>query len=546
VESSSPNYPAKTAILNSPCFDLSGQNGTQLSFAYHMYGASMGTLDLQVSTDGGNSWTSEWNLSGDQGDQWSTASVDLGAYSGSTISLRYVGTTSTSYRSDMAVDDISLSNNSCNATITSFPYSESFESNLGDWEQSTNDDFDWTRKSGSTSSNATGPTSASDGSFYAYIESSAPNYPAKTTILNSPCFDLSGQSDMLLSFAYHMYGTSMGTLDLQVSTDGGNSWTSEWNLSGDQGNQWSTVSVDLGAYSGSTISLRYVGTTSTSYRSDMAVDDIALVENPCNTLVSSFPYSESFESNLGNWEQSTADDFNWTRKSGSTTSNATGPTSASDGTFYAYVESSAPNYPAKTTILISPCFNLSGQLGTNLNFAYHMYGSSMGTLDLQVSSNGGGTWTSVWSLSGDQGNQWFTANVNLNAYAGGVIQLRYVGTTSTSFRSDMAVDDISINVMENANDEQTDFVDILENSQNIEIYPNPANDYTILDISALDADEVDISVLDMLGKEVYNTGTVEGETNVKIPTNTLSPGSYMVIVRSNNQVTINKKLIVRQ
>lgn len=541
VESSSPNYPAKTTILNSPCFDLSGQNGTQLSFAYHMYGASMGTLDLQVSTDGGSSWTSEWSLSGDQGNQWSTATVDLGAYSGSTISLRYVGTTSTSYRSDMAVDDITLSESACNALITSFPYSESFESNLGDWQQDSSDDFDWTRKSGSTSSTSTGPAGAFAGTYYVYVESSSPNYPAKTTILNSPCFDLSGLSSPQLNFSYHMYGASMGTLDLQVSTDGGTSWTSEWSLSGDQGNQWSVASVDLAAYSGSTISLRYVGTTSTSYRSDMAVDDISLADNSCNAVVSSFPYTESFESSFGSWEQSTDDDFDWTRKSGSTSSTSTGPTSASDGSFYAYVESSSPNYPAKTTIMNSPCFNLSGQSGTSLSFSYHMYGASMGTLDLQVSSNGGGTWTSVWSLSGDQGNQWYTANVNLDAYAGSTLQLRYVGTTSTSYRSDMAVDDISLNVTQNANDD----VMIAEtNSSDIDIYPNPANEYTIVDISSIESDETNIVILDMLGKEIYSTTSVDEETRVRIPTNTFSPGSYMVIIISNTGETFNRKLIV--
>ena len=44
-------------------------------------------------------------------------------------------------------------------------YSESFEDGLGQFSQSTNDNFDWTRKSGSTPSFHTGPSSAADGSY---------------------------------------------------------------------------------------------------------------------------------------------------------------------------------------------------------------------------------------------------------------------------------------------------------------------------------------------------------------------------------------------
>ncbi len=38
----------------------------------------------------------------------------------------------------------------------------------------------------------------------------------------------------------------------------------------------------------------------------------------CNNTVSTFPYEESFEVSLGLWEQSGADDFDWTRYTGPT------------------------------------------------------------------------------------------------------------------------------------------------------------------------------------------------------------------------------------
>jgi chitodextrinase len=163
----------------------------------------------------------------------------------------------------------------CVGGITSFPYTEGFESGIGAWTQSTSDDMDWNVDASGTPSSSTGPSSATEGSNYLYIESSGngTGFPTKVGILNGPCFDLSAESASIFSFSYHMYGSSMGTLDLQASTDG-NAWTSLWSLSGDQGNAWSSANVDMSAYVGGTVTLRYVGTTSTSYRSDMAIDKL--------------------------------------------------------------------------------------------------------------------------------------------------------------------------------------------------------------------------------------------------------------------------------
>jgi len=53
-----------TAILESPCFDLSSQSSATFSFQNHMYGTSVGSLDLEVSTDSGTTWTTLWSDSG--------------------------------------------------------------------------------------------------------------------------------------------------------------------------------------------------------------------------------------------------------------------------------------------------------------------------------------------------------------------------------------------------------------------------------------------------------------------------------------------------
>jgi len=169
------------------------------------------------------------------------------------------------------------SSTSCSGAISSFPYNEGFESNFGDWSQGGGDDFNWTRRSGTTPSSNTGPSSAAAGSQYVYMESSAPNFSTKQAILVSPCFDLTGQNQAAFSFKYHMYGaTTMGNLNLAISSNNGSSWTTVWTRSGNQGNSWQDASVDLSSYAGSNVQLRFDGTTGTTWQGDMAIDAISI------------------------------------------------------------------------------------------------------------------------------------------------------------------------------------------------------------------------------------------------------------------------------
>lgn len=159
------------------------------------------------------------------------------------------------------------------------PYNESFESNLGAWTQASGDNLDWTRKSGGTPSNGTGPASAADGSNYLFVEASGngTGYPSKRAILNSPCFDLNDATAAVFSFKYHMYGAAnFGSLDVEASNDEGVTWTSIWNKSGNQGNSWETATIDLAAYLGSGLQLRFNRVTGNTWQADAAIDAISL------------------------------------------------------------------------------------------------------------------------------------------------------------------------------------------------------------------------------------------------------------------------------
>mgnify|MGYP003312422832 FL=1 len=69
----------------------------------------MGTLEVNVSTDGGLTWTNAWSLTGDQGDQWSLGLVDLSTYGSGQIAVEFHMATGTSFTSDACLDMIQFS-----------------------------------------------------------------------------------------------------------------------------------------------------------------------------------------------------------------------------------------------------------------------------------------------------------------------------------------------------------------------------------------------------------------------------------------------------
>ncbi|MCG8697022.1 MAG: choice-of-anchor J domain-containing protein, partial [Bacteroidales bacterium] len=446
IESSSPNYPQKQAIFNSPCFDLTAAENPVITFNYHMYGAAMGKLDLEISTDQSRTWQSIWNMSGDQTNAWHEAEVDLSAYEGMIVSMRFIGETGTSYTSDIAIDNINIFEGiPCNTIIKSYPYAQSFENSDMHWEQDTVEDIDWTVISGNTPSSNTGPTAASDGNKYYYVEASFGNNPNKMARFISPCFDLTQLTAPVFKFDYHMYGTDMGKLTVDVSTDGWQTWDRLFRKVGNQNDEWHTAEIDLGPYAGEIISIRFRGVTGAGYTSDIAIDNLLLMDaNNCNTLISNYPYLESFENTNTAWTQGIDDHMDWEFNSGTTPSNYTGPAAASEGSQYLFIESSYENNPNKAAAITSPCFNLMSATTPTLSFDYHMYGTSMGKLDVEVSTNQGNSWQLVWSKSGNQSNSWHTAEVDISSYAGQVVNIRFRGETGTSYTSDMAIDNVRI------------------------------------------------------------------------------------------------------
>ncbi|WP_367183348.1 choice-of-anchor B family protein [uncultured Aquimarina sp.] len=170
----------------------------------------------------------------------------------------------------------------------------------------------------------------------------------------------------------------------------------------------------------------------------------------CSSVVTSFPFNESFESSFGFWENAADDDLNWTRNSGGTPSTGTGPAAASDGNTYIYIEASGngTGYPNKSAVLNSPCLNFTNLTSPSLTFQYHMLGSAINNLIVEARIDNQGNWSSIFNRNGDQGSNWNAATIDLSSYSGEAsVQLRFsaiTGSGSQGWQSDIAIDDVNI------------------------------------------------------------------------------------------------------
>ncbi len=144
------------------------------------------------------------------------------------------------------------------------------------------DDHDWRLNNGTTPSGNTGPfrdfNPGADTGMYVYTEASnGCNFTA--TYLTSPCMDLTEMSQPRLTWRYHMFGFSMGSLHVDVLTNQGWQLDVKEERYGNLGDNWWKDSLDLEPYAGQIISVRFRGITGEDYASDMALDDINLFES---------------------------------------------------------------------------------------------------------------------------------------------------------------------------------------------------------------------------------------------------------------------------
>ena len=80
--------------------------------------------------------------------------------------------------------------------------------------------------------------------------------------------------------------------------------------------------------------------------------------------------------------------------------------------YYMYIETSAPRRSGDKARLISPKYPATSW--RCMTFFYHMYGSGIGTLNIYLKAQNQ-LGPSVWTESGDHGNQWNKGQATINS-----------------------------------------------------------------------------------------------------------------------------------
>ncbi|WP_452223453.1 M14 family zinc carboxypeptidase [Lacinutrix chionoecetis] len=228
---------------------------------------------------------------------------------------------------------------------------------------------------------------------------------------------------------------------------------------------------------------------------------------PCTgTSINSFPYVESFENTLGVWTDDTSDDFDWTVKQeendgNSTPSTGTGPSLASDGEYFIYIEASDPNFPSKTARLLSTCIDFTGRKNAAFNFDYHMFGGFIGVLTVDISLDNGASYVTLddYTLSGSQQTShtdaWKTQNVDLSLYDGQLIKLRLSATTSSNASNGWS-GDIALDKFEITSDLETDSAPPSAVCQNITVQLDSSGNATITAADVDGGSTDDVAIID--------------------------------------------------
>ncbi|XP_063404417.1 MAM domain-containing glycosylphosphatidylinositol anchor protein 2-like [Mytilus trossulus] len=137
------------------------------------------------------------------------------------------------------------------------------------------DSADWIKYYDKTPTEDTGPEGAKGGKYYMYIETSTMKSEGNARLMSSL---LTTDKQLCLSFYYHMFGDSIGELQVIISIVGSNQII--FRKSNSQGNYWHYK--ELYFLPANNFKIIFNGIDGSGYMGDIALDHILLFSGNCN------------------------------------------------------------------------------------------------------------------------------------------------------------------------------------------------------------------------------------------------------------------------
>ena len=237
-----------------------------------------------------------------------------------------------------------------------------------------------------------------------------------------------------------------------------------------------------------------------------------------------------------------ADIHDWRVNSGSTDSRGTGPfrddNPGSASGNYIYLEASGGCDSAQA-VLLSPCLNLEEALSPKAYFSYHMLGSNMGKLNVDVYDGENWHLNVIPTISGNQGSAWNTASIDLWDYRGETVQIRFRGKTGDGFQSDLSLDNFrfvdsgSVGLNERAL------------GQNLRLFPNPSTGVFNLEFRAQGPENLEVQIRDLRGRliETLEFESRAGINRREIDLSSSPKGVYLLELTGENS-KITEKVVI--
>ena len=377
--------PDQEAFIESPLIDLTSLAKPRISFYYHMRGLSVNTLKLQIWVDSTKTWNTYFTKTGNQGNQWLFEEIDLSGFTGDTIALRWSAIKGGGSQGDIAIDEVVVDDQPLCPEPSNFVLTDVTSSTAT---------FSWTTGGSANWNLIVGPSGFT---------------PFTTGLTN------------LTTTTGVVTGLIAGT-----------------------------------KYDG------YVRDTCGVFGASIWIGPITF-----NTLCNPYtaPYIENFDSTswvtganqtLGQidecWQRKDTLEYFWKAGPPVVHTNNSGPsgdnTSGSGGYIFTEANTGVGNN-VFTSEIISPFVDVSSLTVPELSFYYHMYGSLINKLDVQVRSFAG-NWNTLETISGAQqsnsSDSWKERIIDISFYAGDTIQIKFIAHRyqGSNNQVDISIDDVDI------------------------------------------------------------------------------------------------------